>query len=646
MSDQRLLASIALFRELYDGNKNIYDILAEFIRATILFNSSWSFNSVECTQALESTFGFYLPEAVVKSCLKTKLVRSNELILDRGIYRVTEEFNRSDNIRSGFDFAEKQYEKLTGDLMDYVDRVTFKTFPLEEKNKLVDYFNKYLLGENIPKKITEYCSGFIIENQGNEEFKSRLNKIEEGCVLYAGIKHSTESSFTGMWKGDLTVYLDTELLFSAAGLNGVLFKRVFDDFYSLIKEINSVSKKGAGRIHLRYFEEAQNEVDRFFYAAQSIVEKGQARGLSKTAMNEIVNGCGSGSDVLAKKAAFLDKLRRIKIEIEERRDYYASPQYNLESSSTIAALQARFNHKDESVDIYSEILKSFTKINCLRSGNSLGGLEQMKAIFMTAHGLTQSVAYSEEIYSGNGAVPFATSIDYMIEKLWIRLNKGFGGDQIIPATFNAVTKAQLVLSSSVSNQVAEQFKKLTKKLASGEMSQEQAAMLSHELRSKTVKPEEITANNVGESICFINENFIEQVLKEKSLLEAEATKEKVLLRAEISKGKIAIDALEKIRRDKIINEIDPIRRSAKRLYYMITGLVYLVLPVSLAIKLAELIGENDTPFSVVMAATSLIPFVPLFKYKLINQYCRKLSVWHYKKQRKKMPKVTLWPDLS
>ena len=62
MTELRLLAAIALFRELYDNNKNIYDILAEFIRAGILLNSKWSFNSVECSQILEITFGSFFYE--------------------------------------------------------------------------------------------------------------------------------------------------------------------------------------------------------------------------------------------------------------------------------------------------------------------------------------------------------------------------------------------------------------------------------------------------------------------------------------------------------------------------------------------------------------------------------------------------------
>ena len=81
MTDQKLLASIVLFRGLYDNNKDIYDVLSEFIRATILLNMKWSFNSTEITLDLENTFGFNIPEAVIKSCLKNRLQKSGEVDL-------------------------------------------------------------------------------------------------------------------------------------------------------------------------------------------------------------------------------------------------------------------------------------------------------------------------------------------------------------------------------------------------------------------------------------------------------------------------------------------------------------------------------------------------------------------------------------
>ncbi len=40
MQDNKLLASVVLFRELYDGDKDIYDVIAELIKAAIFFEKN------------------------------------------------------------------------------------------------------------------------------------------------------------------------------------------------------------------------------------------------------------------------------------------------------------------------------------------------------------------------------------------------------------------------------------------------------------------------------------------------------------------------------------------------------------------------------------------------------------------------------
>lgn len=71
MEDQRLLASAALFRQLHENKKDIYDVLAQFLCSTIVIHQLWEFDVTKCSQELNSDYGFDIPEAVVKSCLKT-----------------------------------------------------------------------------------------------------------------------------------------------------------------------------------------------------------------------------------------------------------------------------------------------------------------------------------------------------------------------------------------------------------------------------------------------------------------------------------------------------------------------------------------------------------------------------------------------
>ncbi|WP_439840062.1 hypothetical protein [Aeromonas caviae] len=99
MEDHRLLASAALFRQLHENKKDIYDVLTQFIRASISWSASWSFNVTECSSSLEHYFGFKIPDAVIKSCLKNRLKRTGEISQQQGIYSTTESFIRADLLR-------------------------------------------------------------------------------------------------------------------------------------------------------------------------------------------------------------------------------------------------------------------------------------------------------------------------------------------------------------------------------------------------------------------------------------------------------------------------------------------------------------------------------------------------------------------
>jgi hypothetical protein len=620
MKDMRLLASAALFRELYDNDNDIYDVISEFIRASIILNAKWTFNATECAQGLKSTFGFDIPSAVLKTCLKNRLKKTGEINISHSVYTVTEKLDRGKSIQTDFDLTKNEYEDIATKLVEHVG----KTSTIKVNNeRLKSCFNDYLLDEHVSNEYKDVISHFLLANAENVEFKKKLNSIEEGLILYEGIKYSAELSNLGQWGGDLVVFLDTEHLFSATGLNGILFKKVFDDFYSLVQEVNQ-SKHKRGRIRLRYFQETHEEVDAFFFAAEKIVEQHQQVDPSKTAMREIVNGCSSKSEVVSKKAEFLDNLRRLKIEKEGLKNYYENPEYNIERAQLIEKLIVRFNHKPEA-DRYSDILKKFTKINCLREGKNNVGIEMISAMFMTENRLIQSVAFSDVIHEGNGSIPFATNIEFLTERLWFKLNKGFGQSQNMPISFDVITKAKLVLSSQVNNAVAETYKELKSKHQQGKISEKETALLIAELRSKPSKPEDISIEIIDESLDFLHESFVESVLEEKSLLEERSKKgEQAMLK---------LKELEYIRRVELNK---PLKSIAKRKFYAAMGLIYIFLPILLVTIVMKTYSSDDTVLSLIFGAVTVIGVVTQsFKFDKIKYFLWGRSTKHYKRVLKK-----------
>ncbi|WP_157203906.1 hypothetical protein [Methylomonas methanica] len=213
-----------------------------------------------------------MPEAIIRSCLKNRLVRTGLLTVKNGIYCVTESFKLSNSaeIDADFEKSRKEYDEIIGRLYDYCSNNG-----LLDVNKLAleEGFENYLTR---PDKNTQHAitiARFIVEHEDEQGFKDKLDNIEEGLILYTGIRYSPDLSTLGNWRGDLIIFLDAEHLFSATGLNGVLYKSLFDNFNDLINDVNRNKKNG--NITLRYLEETNKYIEAFFYAAKKLSnEKG------------------------------------------------------------------------------------------------------------------------------------------------------------------------------------------------------------------------------------------------------------------------------------------------------------------------------------------------------------------------------------
>jgi len=615
MSDQNLLASAALFRALYDNNKDIYDVISEFVRAYILFNSKWTFNTTECVDGLKETFEFDLPEAVVSTCLKKRLKKSGELNIANGTYSITEKFNKENTIRSGYLESKSDYDNVLEKLFSHVKGLGLKSIEFSE---LENSFNKYFLNERLPNSHSSHIAQFLIENQDNQIFKEKVSRIEEGLILYAGIKSTPDLSTLGSWKGDLFVFLDTEHLFSAAGLNGELYKKIFYEFLDLVKDVNRRGGKG-GRISLKYFEETANDFYNFFFAAESIIDKGKWVDPSKTAMISITNGCRWKSDVIEKKKIFEKDIERIGIKLEEKKDYYKNPEYNVESESVLEDLRNTF-WSDNDNNRLSETLKIFTKINVFRKGESKGPIDCVKSIFLTENNRTKAIAFSDPIFPNNGSIPFATNIEFLTERIWFKLSKGFVENTGQRTSFDVITKAKLVLSSQLNRSVSENYKELNKKYEKGEIDKDNAALLISELRSRPNSPDEMTPSEAEDSIAFIDSDLIEGVQREKALLERKA-----------QDGELAQNELRELRHKNHKDSLKSLKVRARYTYYILVITLSIVLFAAISIIVRFLYGDNDTILSISLGVLALILSVLSFsKIKYINKKLWRFSVRSYR----------------
>lgn len=658
MEDRRLLASAALFRQLHDNKKDVYDVLAEFIRSSISWNSSWSFNVTECSAMLEKYFGFKIPDAVIRTCLKKRLKRAGEISLSQGVYATTEKFVRADSLKDDYKNIQSEQSYIINTLAEHVEKVKARELSESERDQISADFHSYFLGGLKPCENSLLISEFIVKYSIDVEFTEKLNRVEEGLILYGGICHSSSLANHEPWRNNFTIYLDTEVLFFSQGLNGTLHKSIFDDFHALIGEINTRTSHGA-KIELRYFEEAKREVEDFFYAAERIVEQRQEPDPSKPAMVNITNGCSNSGDVLLKKAKFYDELRRLRIQEEVSQNYYDPPTYVVDDMGTFQLL--RSEHPDLDQEKIPSVLRLFTKINYLRRGSSLQGLEQSAAILVSGKYITRVLAFSKAVLQEPKQIPFATDLDYLTERLWFKLNKGFG-DGKLPSTFDVVARAQVILSTQAGSKVAEDYKSLLKQIESGSMSNDSAGYLLSELRSRTTKPEDFHPDNVEEVAAFLRSEFIEDALRQKAALERKAEEgeislTQVRLLEDQLKQQADLSKQEKVLHQQKFNStlsqyqaqlrardismhkerLKPIRNLAEYEFIGIMILAYSI-AISLGTSLIFLLrSDSDTSLGMLSVALGILPFVIMFfKGKEISLYfARRVRARYRQRQRKK-----------
>lgn len=523
IESSKCLASLALFRELYNSQKDIYGILSEFLKDVIITNAKYQFTSNEITQILNNTYEFNIPEAVVKSALK----RLDFISKLEGVYNVVQSAFASNSSVLTYKYLEikNNNDEIINNLFVYIENNKKGQITDEEKIDIVHSFCNYLLNEISPNIYMEYISSFIIQNKNNSNFMKNLNIIREGVILYSGLKYNSNLNDLGSWNTNMIIYLEADILFSLNGYNGELYKILFEDFYSFVNEINKYKKQ----IELRYFKETRSDIEKFFSKAENIVKGKDKLNPSKTAMSTIVNGCKEPSDVIAKKTKFYQILAAKGIYLDNN-NYYTNKNYkfNIEDIRTIDRFKKMTKEgndmkeleKDEDIKHYLTLLNY---INILRKGESNKNFDNIGYIILTNNNTIHKIAWDESIKELE-SVPLAINLDFITSRLWFKLNKGFGNNNRLKA-FDVITKAQCVLSSQINSKVANKYDELQEQFKKGEMNANDAKAIIIELRKQVKKPEEINELEVNDVLHVITESSIEKYKLEQEYLKSNFKKQ-------------------------------------------------------------------------------------------------------------------------
>ena len=522
-NSKRRIASLALFRNLYnEGTSDIMSILCEFAKDVVYSKHLTGFTPTRIKNELKNEYEFYIPEYVVESVLKKFCKKENSLYYPKED-QAPQKVNKQEISK-----IERSHTIIVSKLISYVEERLAKKLSSDEKARLFQSFCEFLIDES-EDEYAEYISTFIINIQNDENLSQLLRTIKEGVILYTGIQYNDSVNETGSWKNEFTIYLEQEILFHLAGYNGDLYKQLFQDFWALVTEINKKARKPL--IKVKYFDSVKIEIDKFFKMAERIIDGKETLDYSNIAMTTILQGCEHKSDVIAKECAFFENLKNLSIAEEDGDMYWEeNSQYNIYYPENVEELSKKYLKHD-----IERSLQLLNYTSLIRKGH-MSGFENSRCILLTGNSTTMAVAFHPSIKQ-NGDVPLSTTLNYITNKLWFKLNKGFGGNSY-PKSFNIVTRAQIVLSSQIVGSVAAEFEKIKQEITKNEKPEATIIAELAELKTRVKKPEEVNASEIDEILSTIAMADTEQYLREREMERLEAERQKVeikRLQAEVEK---------------------------------------------------------------------------------------------------------------
>lgn len=500
ISDSNLLASLAVFRQLQESGKSINDILNEFIVDIIKTNGLYSFSSKEVNSLLNETYDFQIPDAVVALSLK----KIDALTNKNGLFTINDSSKLdSFNIEKQKNLNSEKHILLISQLHEYIELKNNMKLSDKDKNDIEHALSNFILDNRVDNGYSDFISAFIIENKNNVEFINTWDTIREGVVLYTGLKYNPNLQ-TKIWNTNLTIYVNMEIIFHFAGYNGTLYKTLIDDLHSLIKEINAKQKY----IHLKYLPETKNEIESFFYSAENIINKGSTA-IVRPAMRDIINGCKCSADILIKKEKLFILLSTSGIIEENVEDIYKTENHKFNITTS------ELYDKYQEVDDIEDITKKLNYISIKRGEREQNNFENIGYILLTESRHINLVAWDETIKE-QGQVPLATNMQFLTNKFWFKLNKGFGKKDC-PISFKITTKAQILLSSHLTEKIRNSYLELQQQINNGSITEDIALKVLCELKTRSKLPEELQDENMNDILSSLDSTLDDYILEHENV---------------------------------------------------------------------------------------------------------------------------------
>lgn len=647
MKDNRILASVALFSELYDLNKDVFHLVGEFIRSALTTERVDQFNSGDVSALLSKHFDFQLPIAVLRTVIRTRLKREGFCRSNgHDSYAIVNpDDGEADKLNEEYTKLQGNYEAIVAKLIDYAQNHLSGEKPVDEE-ELKKAFHSFLLGDGgIQEEYVRICSAFIVDHSSAPDITEAVNQIREGLVIYSGIESAQQLNELGVWKQNLNIILDTELLLDMGGFNGVVYREIFEDFHRLVKEVNNANetKKVRARISLSYLEDSRKQVERIFNKAERVLSGSDSVQMMTTAFRAIMEGCKTPSDVLTKKVVFFNRLEIEGIQQIDEGPLHETIQFNVESQELIDSIPGELKlSRQYSDDDVHQVLRQFTAINKIRRGVTGTTLESCGSVLLTRDRFTRTVGSNPSVKFHPRDYQFAVDIDQVINRLWFNLNKGFTDKSALPRTFDMVTRSQIVLASQVRISVTQRYYEVLRKKENGEITDKDALELFAELRNKEVEAAKIDEAALDEILEFICDSNIQAQIDELTAIKQTAA-EVPTLKSQLDATARDLENTLSQNRRLVAEKFQKLRRQNTRIRFyvhVVSIAALVVLPLLLGGAIYLLIrllkSDQDSTLSIVLGLLGiLLSLGSLIKYRKPVQLLVRQRLSSVYRQRKK-----------
>ncbi len=503
------LAALAVFKSLYDNDKNVYNIIWEFTKNSLAKRELREFEVSDLNSYFAEDYGFNnIPVAVFTTMLRKHKKEDIEQLNNKYYImpRLKRELSESDAINK-IEEQKAQFAPLMIELSEYIES---KTQEKCSNDKITTELRAFLLDECTVGKYTDEINEFILAKQDQQEFLCTLNQIKEGFILYSGICWCEELNELGTWKNPLTLYFDMDIIFYLAGYSGEIYQTLIKELYELVQEINVVAtrKSGSRIISIKYFSEERERIDHYFDIAESIVRLEKDLDPSETAMFYIVNHCETPSDVISMKANLYSLLQSMAI-FEDDKSMYDNPNNwsnNIESKELIE----KYGVDRESKKKVERYLKRINYISLLREGHESTNFQNCSYIMVTRNHLAAQLDGDADTLIVKKQCRRVISPEVLTSRFWFQMNKGFSRGHTL-MSIDVVAQAKIIMTSQINKNISELHHNIKRSFAEGEITQDQAVRQCAELRKYCVTPDGVTREILAET-CALSECSVEEMI--------------------------------------------------------------------------------------------------------------------------------------